>query len=320
MFQVDFYEFPLEPLVCIKIEPDEFETSETGQDPECSSFKHDESSSSSSVNQFSIDVKSETLDKENDFAQKFKKFAQVVEGSSSDDATKKTRLRMKRIKENLFICDYCGQIGRSHSEISQHMKLNHLNFFCDLCPSSFSSNAKKDLIRHIRLKHLNLGTIFCTNCDFLTSYSRNLSNHMKLHQPKKKCSECSKFVANISQHHKTHQIVCCFYCQRPMSKLYLKRHVERCHELGRTFFCDICSESFPLKENLRRHLFLLHLNEHVYQCSLCDFVSLYQSTFYYHKLKKHGASTPRKKAVLKIKQYNCGKCSESFNRHEGLKR
>jgi uncharacterized C2H2 Zn-finger protein len=77
-------------------------------------------------------------------------------------------INMKHKKLKRYGCDLCDFLSFHYYEFLEHSKTVHLlnkNIFkCDNCDMAYS--LKKNLVRHINMKHKNLKRFGCDLCDF----------------------------------------------------------------------------------------------------------------------------------------------------------
>lgn len=179
--------------------------------------------------------------------------------------------------------------------------------FCDeKSPSVFAS--KYGLVRHRIRYHWDL----CRKCAFcgLAFQSRPvLRAHTKLHIPppvkpewskKYKCSDCNRLCASsvsLEAHRATHTGLKPYECsicgQKFTMRNNLNRHLLVVHSVNGSCLCDICGKSFLGEFALTEHL----LDEHSYieqgegfKCELCKFLGKDKLEMQNHVLEIHRSS------------------------------
>ena len=92
----------------------------------------------------------------------------------------------------------------------------------------------------------------CNQCEYASSHTRNLRNHLKTHSGEKqnKCNQCD-YASSHSVHLRTH----------------LKKHSGENPNK-----CNQCQYASPDVSNLRRHL-KTHSGEKTNKCNQCDYAS-----------------------------------------------
>ena len=193
-----------------------------------------------------------------------------------------------------FQCDICEKVYKLTTNLFIHYKNVHQiqgEFKCMFCDKQFSN--RSSLIRHLENIHeQNKEPKFmkCKICDIKISngYGKLVHHVSRIHDRKNyQCKKCKDiFLSNLdlSQHrnqHKKDQTEC-HICKKKIVKV--KEHMKLVHsELGRqrNSRCDVCGKSYISTQLLQFHM-SKHKNEKPYQCSVCDFKSVYPNDVKIH--------------------------------------
>lgn len=183
-------------------------------------------------------------------------------------------------------CKFCDTVLKTVRGLETHVRSVHLNEktnFCDLCPRTFY--AKHTLTRHQKTVHgiqsikIKINPLeklieipkvslpiegknhFCNICQNFYSSLKELLIHKKIH---KECPNCKlKFITHslMIKHrrdeHKNDNI--CKYCSKSLlTTLVLERHVRIIHFNEKLEKCLICNEKFSSYPQLRNHKKQIH--------------------------------------------------------------
>ncbi|XP_042873851.1 zinc finger protein 154-like [Penaeus japonicus] len=290
---------------------------------------------------FSTDVPFNSRDESLDFG----------EGKTGKQGTGDLELaKPQRLQHSEYVCEVCKLECTDDVQLSLHYRTHEQgdrkNFTCQFCKCSFFMKSSKDrherkhmgkkiyrcsqcqqvfnkayiLNRHRREVHAVKRPFKCEECgkDFTTS--RNLQNHVGIHQEEKhhKCTQC-EHTCHTASGLRTHimeahsgtrdRSYTCQECGEKFAKQYgLKRHMERKHTDERAS-CNICLKSFACNEDL-----IKHTKSHESKgkgdlsCEFCDqtFTSAWS-------LQRHS-----KKHQSESQQFKCSKCPKSFTRKDSL--
>lgn len=290
---------------------------------------------------FSTDVPFNSRDESLDFG----------EGKTGKQGTGDLELaKPQRLQHSEYVCEVCKLECTDDVQLSLHYRTHEQgdrkNFTCQFCKCSFFMKSSKDrherkhmgkkiyrcsqcqqvfnkayiLNRHRREVHAVKRPFKCDECgkDFTTS--RNLQNHVGIHQEEKhhKCTQC-EHTCHTASGLRTHimeahsgtrdRSYTCQECGEKFAKQYgLKRHMERKHTDERAS-CNICLKSFACNEDL-----IKHTKSHESKgkgdlsCEFCDqtFTSAWS-------LQRHS-----KKHQSESQQFKCSKCPKSFTRKDSL--
>ena len=102
-----------------------------------------------------------------------------------------------------FICEDCGSSFARSFLLNRHIESVHgnISFNCNVC--DYSANQRGNLMRHVESKH---EAKMCGKCDFSTTVSLELTNHVKSHASLV-CNECEKEFSTrdkLNRHQKVH--------------------------------------------------------------------------------------------------------------------
>ncbi|CAG6015820.1 unnamed protein product [Menidia menidia] len=234
-------------------------------------------------------------------------------------------------KEHLHYCSKCSYSSITKSSLKRHQIQKHSGLLlpCSSAGCKYSTPDKYKLQAHMKTHHEQGSSVTCPVCQ--QSYPEHrLKSHIKSSHPDKlpvrgkglmvqraeKCPYCdSYFLKNSSdfqQHIWAHQglkpYVCsvCDYTSRSRSNL--KTHMNR-HNVEKHHLCDLCGKKFKSKLTLKSHR-LSHTGEGKrFQCSVCDFSSVFKPSLLRH-MEQHA----------KFKPYRCAHCHYSCNIAGALKR
>ena len=183
-----------------------------------------------------------------------------------------------------------------------------------------------------KINESNEGGFSCDQCEFSSTYSANLSRHIKAKHEGRRYS-CDQCKCNFSQSsslkrhfelkHEDIRYPCdrCEY--RGITRESLKKHKEAKHE-GRRYSCDQCECTFSFSSSLKRHIELKH-EDIRYPCDRCEYRGITREriskckvcnkTFKNRKyLKEHLC----KHKTINNETYKCGKCGKCFVKRNDL--
>ena len=185
----------------------------------------------------------------------------------------------------------CQESGCNKMFVNNHTHLYHLKKFHNI-----NKYDQERFIDDKVVKLLPSGRFQCPDCDNDFSDKNSLKYHIKSQHENKKstCHICGKTMAP--------------------SKERLKRHIERVHSAGPSFFCDQCDYSTTVKRALKNHIDSQHdptrhtckdcgktfghkvtLAHHIddkhlgksWVCEKCGFPAKSRAQLYKHKIEKH---------------------------------
>ncbi|XP_041843986.1 zinc finger protein ZFAT-like isoform X2 [Melanotaenia boesemani] len=234
-------------------------------------------------------------------------------------------------KEHLHYCSKCSYSSITKSSLKRHQIQKHSGLLlpCSSPGCKYTTPDKYKLQTHVRMQHEKGSSVACPVCHH--SYPEHrLNHHMKSSHPDKlpvrgkglmvqraeKCPYCdSYFLKNSSdfqQHIWAHQGLKPYRCSMcdytGRSRSNLKTHMNR-HNVERHHLCDLCGKKFKSKLTLKSHR-LSHMGEGKrFQCSECDFSSVFKPYLLRH-MEQHA----------KFKPFRCAHCHYSCNIAGALKR
>lgn len=170
-------------------------------------------------------------------------------------------------KKSASLCPECGKLFDARFKLTQHMITIHNAepVKCEVCGKVLKT--KKILNEHMKthLKSevgLRIPQAICPQCGLGLAQKGSLARHILLVHEKHKivpsdktytCQECSEVLPNKGK----------YYSHRRMHRAMVDR-----------FPCEICGRVFNKKQNLRRHIYLLHDEKRIieipiYGCQVC---------------------------------------------------
>lgn len=170
-------------------------------------------------------------------------------------------------KTSASLCPECGKLFDTRFKLTQHIITTHNSapVKCEVCMKVLKT--KKILNEHMKthLKSEVGGRVpqaICPMCGLGLAQKGSLARHILLTHEKHKivpcdkaytCQECSAVLPNRGK----------YYSHRRMHRAMVDR-----------FPCEICGREFNKKQNLRRHIYLLHdekrvLTDPIFKCQIC---------------------------------------------------
>lgn len=170
-------------------------------------------------------------------------------------------------KRSASLCPECGKLFDTRFKLTQHIITIHNTepVKCEVCSKVLKT--KKILNEHMKT-HLKsevgsrIPQAICPMCGLGLAQKGSLARHILLMHEKHKmvpcnktytCSECSEVLPNKGK----------YYSHRRMHRAMVDR-----------FPCEVCGREFNKKQNLRRHIYLLHderrvIEDPIYGCQIC---------------------------------------------------
>ena len=196
-------------------------------------------------------------------------------------------------KEIKYTCSLCSYVSYSKGPLKNHVVNMHNDsedqrkFQCDQC--LFKAKTKEKLQDHKDRVHVDIKAFKCELCDYSAKVPKDIKSHKKIHH---------------SENVKTHQCTVCEYTSAWHANV--RRHFKTTHEKLKEHKCDICGQTFTVKNALQKHQFTLHGIDDVpkYHCSEkdCNYETIHANVLKNHVIAKHETITQTCKicsAVLK---------------------
>lgn len=229
-----------------------------------------------------------------------------------DDETRFKTTREKNLKKH---------VSSKHpkSNIQFKYKYNCKLRTTDEKPCVYKTDDKAKYTIHLTKtkKHGNQPTLQCTLCNQMFYVDHHLYDHVKLHLDEWQeelffCDQCPFFIdtqerleshytsIHLPKEKKTYPCIyeyCTYIGEYPSS---LKYHVITKHSLERPFACDMCTDTFKLRETLKTHE-VTHSADTPFHCDTCDF-----------KTKTRGRLTSHVYWHDPVYNFNCHVCPRVY--------
>ncbi|KAK3579005.1 hypothetical protein CHS0354_034802 [Potamilus streckersoni] len=157
-------------------------------------------------------------------------------------------------EQEIQCCDSCDFETKSQSALHSHVKTHFFGkqHACDICKEEFPTAF--NLRVHKREKSC-MKNMRCSYCDFIATGTRELKNHLRIHEAVKMCSQCDYTTNNVIQ---------------------LRHHYTEAHSEPKCELCGFTAVSVrSLKSHMKRHVndqrFVQQPLEQ-YKCNLCGYV------------------------------------------------
>ncbi|KPI95420.1 Zinc finger protein 510 [Papilio xuthus] len=251
--------------ITVKNEPDEF--AEESDDAEFNiSIEYPEDKS----------LKSKSLDRSDKKKPSTETTVQCHDCGSYFKSKCKLRVHWKRTHLlNSLICSACKRTFKSYKAYHSHMSTKKRSctslqsnmiditgigkarlFYCKECP--YKTKRIKDIQNHIVI-HNGDRPYKCDICLKTFTQLSTVQNHKEMVHKKYKveitCQICGKSVRGRSQvyrHIRSHDKVQCPICEKSMSRLSQKQHMQR-HSGSKSFTCEVCALAFYTAAELYNH-------------------------------------------------------------------
>nr|XP_054760156.1 zinc finger protein 808-like [Lytechinus pictus] len=197
-----------------------------------------------------------------------------------------------RPMEKSFICDICGNVFWSKTNLMMHKKIHDKKF-----PCTYPGCTKKFWARSMMKKHMETHegapTYFCEDCGRTYKHSGSLRLHRRTHtEGRGKCDKCGlefKGRANLAKHmndvHKQVLLFTCGVCDMQLgSRSQLLSHAKVHSEHLQGFVCETCTCVFPEERLLTQHM---RVHNKTYQCNYCQDVLDSADALKRHHLQEH---------------------------------
>ncbi|XP_055530928.1 GDNF-inducible zinc finger protein 1-like [Wyeomyia smithii] len=195
-------------------------------------------------------------------------------------------------------------VSHSQSHLPEEERTQHV---CDECGKGFS--AAKRLTEHVQFVHCKLEQLqsyVCHICARQFTSKSNLSYHLTTHQPKiyqVQCDICKKWLKNklcLRKHMVQHSAVRhkCNQCDYSAVNMQcLRNHMRVQHTDLKPFACNVCGQTFKLKNTLLNH-FVQHTGERKFSCEFCSRTFASSGNYYAHRKRMH----PQELAIQKMRK------------------
>lgn len=177
--------------------------------------------------------------------------------AEQEDSSSQVPTTKKSGNEKQHICHICGKSKTRHSDLLDHLAVQHQigsPRLCATCNKTFSS--KRSLKQHKRNQHDKVYRFACDRCSYETDYQKYLDSHtVKYHEAQSaqiyKCDLCKKIFdgEHLLKRHKRHNM-----CQ-----------------VKKKYPCTNCTIRFKLRSALEIHIKTYHTGEiDMLKCPKCD--------------------------------------------------
>ncbi|GAB0097747.1 hypothetical protein DMENIID0001_134130 [Sergentomyia squamirostris] len=163
-------------------------------------------------------------------------------------------------------CNLCSKKFTRMQSLRKHQKIHKAEHEhkCSKCPKTYPFRFQ---LKQHELQHDNSRPHKCAICDRAFVLKENLKKHLLIHTNEKKfvCDVCGrKFTRNttLKVHRNTHEkkrpFIPCSFCGKTfVDARGFVRH-SKTHSSNLTFNCSVCKAVFKRKDNLRRHVKVIH--------------------------------------------------------------
>ena len=193
--------------------------------------------------------------------------------------------------ERKFKCNSCPKEVTGAQNLKSHER-SHKVKSCDECSQQFPMNTLPS--HQNKCQGVIIENVFkCTTCPYVSNRANNLKKHMKTHKKDEKMESKQLYV--------------CKQCNKTFSmKNYLTKHEEIHKKVTPSTIvqCDLCTENFTQRKNLKRRMLAQHLQTK--QKTQSGHFGVFEEV---KKMKEKG-----------IKQFICDQCIYTTPRSADLKR
>uniref|UniRef100_A0A1Q3F039 C2H2-type domain-containing protein n=1 Tax=Culex tarsalis TaxID=7177 RepID=A0A1Q3F039_CULTA len=164
--------------------------------------------------------------------------------------TSRHQLRTHRnihTRERKYACSYCDAVysswkGKNYHEKRHVEEMNNMSYSCDQCDATYK--VEKNLLHHIKFKHLQVRQLQCTQCEFGTINKTRLLNHVRSIHSKERPYQCP--YCNFNSNSNTGYFI------------HFKRHKNSGEADEYHIRCGYCEETFLKDSVFEKHI----LEEH----------------------------------------------------------
>ena len=175
---------------------------------------------------------------------------------------------------NVFACVSCNQFYSKATTFCAHI-LTHAESGFNVRTSQKILKKKNTYSSEIKTPQKEQPIFQCDQCEFMTQYMRNLTQHKenkhgdKLQQNMFHCDNCSFLTSNkrslkhhvVHQHGKNLPDIQCEYCDyKAKRKSRIKEHEDNVHKKIR-YYCDFCDYDAYRKYSVNVHKRMKHSQE-----------------------------------------------------------
>ncbi|XP_048386199.1 zinc finger protein 729-like isoform X1 [Stegostoma tigrinum] len=195
----------------------------------------------------------------------------------------------------------CESSGSIHSHVARNLKRRR-QYKCSHC--YYETIELGNLNRHIR-SHKGEKPFKCNQCNYASTQLVNVKRHLRTHAGKEsyQCTQC-EFVSESKAAFKRHT-------DNHLARTEVKREMEDGNSLSKeqkVFSCSLCNFVSQYQSNLIRHM-NIHNYKRPYKCSQCNYVSAQLGN-----LKRHMRNH------IKKETFQCDQCNYSCASMTNLKR
>jgi len=229
-------------------------------------------------------------------------------GFRSSDKQSLDTHQLSHAIEKPFPCPTCGLGFVTSSARSAHRRQVHQrHHLCQTCDRAFSTSQKLD--RHLRT-HTGVKEFKCETCKKEFSLEENLKMHYNVHLGKKNfsCYICQReyftrsgLNHHLKQVHGNEKLVKCSKCDFIGKTRYDVETHHKIDHVESTLKCDLCSQQFQNKQELKKHIMDYHSGSRQFSCTVCSHKSKSQSKLDIH-MRQHSLN----------KIHSCKHCGQKF--------